>query len=156
MKNKMKNNILKLYYCDNCKYHTKNSSNFKRHLLSNTHINNEKKFNKTIEMKKINMYPCAECETMYKSRNSWSHHQKRYHDPNIIAMKNAEIMIEKLKNDIEILKKDKLNVETSKSKSKNKTKTTQNIPHSLRTQVWNKWIGKKQAQQNVYVVKSMK
>ena len=90
----MKNNMINVYYCENCKYYTKNSSNFKRHLTSNDHINNQEKYKKSVEIKKINLYPCFECDKIYKSNDSLQHHQKRHHN---------DIFINKLKEDIQTL-----------------------------------------------------
>lgn len=95
----MKNKMINVYYCENCKYYTKNSSNFKRHLKSNDHINSQEKNKKLIEIKKINIYPCSECDKIYKSNDSLQQHQKRHHN---------DIFINKLKEDVQKLQ-NKLN-----------------------------------------------
>ena len=98
----MENIISKVYFCENCKYYTSDMSNFKRHLISNAHIENEKINKKPVEIKKTNIYPCSKCDKIYRLRDSYQHHKKSH------LKKESEIIIKQLKENVDILK-EKLN-----------------------------------------------
>lgn len=159
----------KVFYCENCKYYSSDMSNFKRHLISNIHIENQEKFKKLTETKRITIYHCLECDKIYKSQNSLQHHNKMHEkknrenlikklneDNNELQKKlrnDSEILIKQLKEDNEKLqKKLKENSEITQNKLNENTRNTikliknankkKFIPHSLKIKVWNRWIGK--------------
>lgn len=72
----MNKHASKVYCCENCKYHSQDISNFKRHLRSNIHIENKKINKKPVDIKKVILYPCLECKKIYKSRDSLKYHKK--------------------------------------------------------------------------------
>lgn len=147
----MKNSAQKVYYCENCKYHTKTISDFKRHLTSNIHIENKEKHKKPVEIEKIIIYSCTECDKIYKSRNSLKYHneihEKKKCEDLMKQLKEINEKLQKLKEDNEKIQKlkeknEKLQNTIKLIKSMKNVNKKKVISHALKTKVWYTWIGK--------------
>ena len=121
---------MEVYYCKDCKYHTKKSSNFKKHLASLKHLvasKNEDCKNQNCEKFKRKIYCCDCCDNIYTSNQSLNNHKKTIHNNEnmIIVKKDAEIseLKQELKSkDAQLHKALDVAVENSKT-----TGTTMNI-----------------------------
>lgn len=63
-----------IYNCELCKYNTENKNNYKRHLISNKHLNKGINIKKSTELIKSKNYQCQYCLKEFTLRQSLNRH----------------------------------------------------------------------------------